>query len=307
MSSTSRRKPHFEAPFPAHNTVRLVPQIALAPELTTPSSPSHRDLRKPRPIARFSPLLSRRRPISNSVSTTQHHPHCSSDRPGIDNNNLPKSPAHSPYTPRRLPPTSYRNYMSASFSSAQTRPFHQTAPVSTATSSPAHSGLASSLPLSQRKAILPSLPPHKPARLVLQAVRPGVDNVALTTRSSWTGGPEARRRSEHRSAERNRQARAEGPPSNVSGVPFHCICVGNVHFSITETDLNNVFERFGGREFVQLQKEETDRIRDCGSDDSARQYLRSVASENSETARHQSQAAITKNPESFVFRTQALA
>ncbi|KAJ5551816.1 RNA recognition motif domain eukaryote [Penicillium sp. DV-2018c] len=61
-------------------------------------------------------------------------------------------------------------------------------------------------------------------------------------------------------AEKNRQARN---PATTSGnnhtAPFHRLYVGNVHFSITESDLNNVFEPFGELEFVQLQKDETGR------------------------------------------------
>jgi RNA-binding protein 23/39 len=40
--------------------------------------------------------------------------------------------------------------------------------------------------------------------------------------------------------------------------------VGNIHFSITESDLQNVFEPFGELEFVQLQKEEQGRSRGYG-------------------------------------------
>jgi RNA-binding protein 39 len=40
--------------------------------------------------------------------------------------------------------------------------------------------------------------------------------------------------------------------------------VGNIHFSITESDLQNVFEPFGELEFVQLQKEEGGRSRGYG-------------------------------------------
>jgi RNA-binding protein 39 len=40
--------------------------------------------------------------------------------------------------------------------------------------------------------------------------------------------------------------------------------VGNIHFSITEQDLQNVFEPFGELEFVQLQKEEGGRSRGYG-------------------------------------------
>ncbi|KAI9834192.1 MAG: hypothetical protein M1838_005550 [Thelocarpon superellum] len=67
-------------------------------------------------------------------------------------------------------------------------------------------------------------------------------------------------------AEKNRQARtgdtsAQGNPNHV---PFHRLYVGNIHFSITESDLQNVFEPFGELEFVQLQKEEQGRSRGYG-------------------------------------------
>lgn len=61
-------------------------------------------------------------------------------------------------------------------------------------------------------------------------------------------------------AEKNRQARnpeASSGPQHTA--PFHRLYVGNVHFSITENDLQNVFEPFGELEFVQLQKDETAR------------------------------------------------
>ena len=57
-------------------------------------------------------------------------------------------------------------------------------------------------------------------------------------------------------AEKNRQARnPEATNNNPNQVPFHRLYVGNIHFSITESDLQNVFEPFGELEFVQLQKE----------------------------------------------------
>jgi RNA-binding protein 39 len=40
--------------------------------------------------------------------------------------------------------------------------------------------------------------------------------------------------------------------------------VGNIHFSITEQDLQNVFEPFGELEFVQLQKDDNGRSRGYG-------------------------------------------
>lgn len=67
-------------------------------------------------------------------------------------------------------------------------------------------------------------------------------------------------------AEKNRQARnPEAPVSgNHNSIPFHRLYVGNIHFSITESDLQNVFEPFGELEFVQLQKEEQGRSRGYG-------------------------------------------
>lgn len=66
-------------------------------------------------------------------------------------------------------------------------------------------------------------------------------------------------------AEKNRQARTgEGQSTANAGIPFHRLYVGNIHFSITESDLQNVFEPFGELEFVQLQKEEGGRSRGYG-------------------------------------------
>lgn len=66
-------------------------------------------------------------------------------------------------------------------------------------------------------------------------------------------------------AEKNRQARnPEATNSNPNSIPFHRLYVGNIHFSITESDLQNVFEPFGELEFVQLQKEEQGRSRGYG-------------------------------------------
>ncbi|MCJ1277178.1 hypothetical protein MMC21_004988 [Puttea exsequens] len=66
-------------------------------------------------------------------------------------------------------------------------------------------------------------------------------------------------------AEKNRQARnPETTNSNPNQIPFHRLYVGNIHFSITESDLQNVFEPFGELEFVQLQKEEAGRSRGYG-------------------------------------------
>ncbi|OTB03512.1 hypothetical protein M426DRAFT_12452 [Hypoxylon sp. CI-4A] len=66
-------------------------------------------------------------------------------------------------------------------------------------------------------------------------------------------------------AEKNRQVRStEGSGSHANSIPFHRLYVGNIHFSITEQDLQNVFEPFGELEFVQLQKDDTGRSRGYG-------------------------------------------
>ena len=66
-------------------------------------------------------------------------------------------------------------------------------------------------------------------------------------------------------AEKNRQARnPDAATANPNSIPFHRLYVGNIHFSITESDLQNVFEPFGELEFVQLQKEEAGRSRGYG-------------------------------------------
>lgn len=65
-------------------------------------------------------------------------------------------------------------------------------------------------------------------------------------------------------AEKNRQARNPAVSGNHNSIPFHRLYVGNIHFSITESDLQNVFEPFGELEFVQLQKDESGRSRGYG-------------------------------------------
>lgn len=66
-------------------------------------------------------------------------------------------------------------------------------------------------------------------------------------------------------AEKNRMAKtSEGGATQSNGIPFHRLYVGNIHFSITEDDLKNVFEPFGELEFVQLQKEEQGRSKGYG-------------------------------------------
>lgn len=66
-------------------------------------------------------------------------------------------------------------------------------------------------------------------------------------------------------AEKNRQVRnTETSGTHANSIPFHRLYVGNIHFSITEQDLQNVFEPFGELEFVQLQKDDNGRSRGYG-------------------------------------------
>ncbi|KAJ9133538.1 RNA-binding protein rsd1 [Pleurostoma richardsiae] len=65
-------------------------------------------------------------------------------------------------------------------------------------------------------------------------------------------------------AEKNRQVRNSEGGGHPNSIPFHRLYVGNIHFSITEQDLQNVFEPFGELEFVQLQKDENGRSRGYG-------------------------------------------
>jgi len=66
-------------------------------------------------------------------------------------------------------------------------------------------------------------------------------------------------------AEKNRQSRvAAGTPTPSNGIPFHRLYVGNIHFSVTEEDLKDVFSPFGELEFVQLQKEDAGRSKGYG-------------------------------------------
>lgn len=66
-------------------------------------------------------------------------------------------------------------------------------------------------------------------------------------------------------AEKNRQARTtEATAAHPNSVPFHRLYVGNIHFNVTEQDLQAVFEPFGELEYVQLQKDENGRSRGYG-------------------------------------------
>lgn len=65
-------------------------------------------------------------------------------------------------------------------------------------------------------------------------------------------------------AEKNRQARSAEGAVQQPGVPFHRLYVGNIHFSITEEDLQNVFDPFGELELVQLMKDDNGRSRGYG-------------------------------------------
>lgn len=66
-------------------------------------------------------------------------------------------------------------------------------------------------------------------------------------------------------AEKNRQARnTESTSGHPNSIPFHRLYVGNIHFNVTEQDLQAVFEPFGELEYVQLQKDDNGRSRGYG-------------------------------------------
>ncbi|CAO2652398.1 Nn.00g006810.m01.CDS01 [Neocucurbitaria sp. VM-36] len=59
-------------------------------------------------------------------------------------------------------------------------------------------------------------------------------------------------------AEKNRAARPSegGTAPGANGAPFHRLYVGNIHFSVTEKDLQEIFEPYGELEQVILQRDE---------------------------------------------------
>ena len=59
-------------------------------------------------------------------------------------------------------------------------------------------------------------------------------------------------------AEKNRASRASevAATNGGSGAPFHRLYVGNIHFSVSEEDLRDIFEPFGELEHVTLQRDE---------------------------------------------------
>ncbi|KAI8154671.1 RNA-binding protein [Colletotrichum sp. SAR 10_70] len=67
-------------------------------------------------------------------------------------------------------------------------------------------------------------------------------------------------------AEKNRQVRNSETATGAhpNSIPFHRLYVGNIHFNVTEQDLQAVFEPFGELEFVQLQKDDNGRSRGYG-------------------------------------------
>ncbi|CAA9960889.1 RNA-binding protein [Pyrenophora teres f. maculata] len=67
-------------------------------------------------------------------------------------------------------------------------------------------------------------------------------------------------------AEKNRAARPSegGAAPGANGAPFHRLYVGNIHFSVTEGDLRDIFEPFGALEQVILQRDEANPGRSKG-------------------------------------------
>ncbi|KAF2828138.1 splicing factor, CC1-like protein [Ophiobolus disseminans] len=67
-------------------------------------------------------------------------------------------------------------------------------------------------------------------------------------------------------AEKNRAARPSegGTAPGANGAPFHRLYIGNIHFSVTEPDLKEVFEPYGELEQVILQRDEVNPGRSKG-------------------------------------------
>lgn len=61
-------------------------------------------------------------------------------------------------------------------------------------------------------------------------------------------------------AEKNRASRAaaasEGGNATNNGAPFHRLFIGNIHFSVTEEDLKEIFSPFGAIEQITLQRDD---------------------------------------------------
>ena len=65
-------------------------------------------------------------------------------------------------------------------------------------------------------------------------------------------------------AEKNRQARASDNSNGNAAAPFHRLYVGNIHFSLTEDDIRQIFETFGPLEAASLTRDENGRSRGYG-------------------------------------------
>lgn len=67
-------------------------------------------------------------------------------------------------------------------------------------------------------------------------------------------------------AEKNRQVRkTEDSGSNANAATsFHRLYIGNIHFNVTQEDLEAVFEPFGELDFAQLQLDDNKRSKGFG-------------------------------------------
>lgn len=65
-------------------------------------------------------------------------------------------------------------------------------------------------------------------------------------------------------AEKNRQARTTENSNGNAAAPFHRLYVGNIHFSLTEDDIRQIFETFGPLEAASLTRDENGRSRGYG-------------------------------------------
>ncbi|KAK4095055.1 RNA splicing factor (Pad-1) [Purpureocillium lilacinum] len=65
-------------------------------------------------------------------------------------------------------------------------------------------------------------------------------------------------------AEKNRQVKKPDDGGQSSSAPFHRLYIGNIHFNVTQEDLEAVFEPFGELDFAQLLMDDNGRSKGYG-------------------------------------------
>lgn len=65
-------------------------------------------------------------------------------------------------------------------------------------------------------------------------------------------------------AEKNRQVKKSDESGQANSAPFHRLYIGNIHFNVTQEDLEAVFEPFGELDFAQLLMDDNGRSKGYG-------------------------------------------